>query len=233
MLKKTRGIVINYTKYSETSIIAKVFTEEMGMKTYIVNGVRSNKNGSKIALYQPLTLLDMVVYFKQNHTGVQRISEARCHVPFHNIPFDFQKSTMALFIAEVLSKALREEEQNLLLFDFLLNALIWFDNTQEDYQGFHLQFLAKMPRFLGFDPQSADVLIAEINYRKPVSFPSSKTSEIKTTINQLLGSTFGENIAVSRGVRGYIIDLLLEYYNLHIGGFGTMKSLIVLREMME
>lgn len=233
MLKKTRGIVINYTKYSETSIIAKVFTEEMGMKTYIVNGVRSNKNGSKIALYQPLTLLDMVVYYKQNNSSIQRISEARCHVPFHNIPFDFQKSTIALFIAEVLSKALREEEQNPLLFDFLLNALVWFDDTQEDYQAFHLQFLAKMPRFLGFDPQSANVLIAEVNNQRPVSFPAEKVKEIKGVINQLLSSNFEEKIAMGRGVRSYVIDLLIEYYHLHVGGFGVLKSLTVLREMMN
>lgn len=233
MLKKTRGIVINYTKYSETSIIAKVFTEKMGMKTYIVNGVRSNKNGSKIALYQPLTLLDMVVYFKQNNHSIQRISEARCHVPYHNIPFDFQKSTIALFIAEVLSKALREEEENALLFDFLLNALVWFDDTQEDYQAFHLQFLAKMPRFLGFDPQSADVLIAEVSHQHPVSFPSEKSTEVKGVINQLLSSNFEQRISIGRSLRGYVIDLLLEYYHLHVGGFGTLKSLTVLREMMN
>ena len=233
MLKKTRGIVINYTKYSETSIIAKIFTEEMGMKTYLVNGVRSNKNGSKIALYQPLTLLDMVVYFKQNNNSIQRISEARCHVPYHNIPFDFQKSTIALFIAEVLSKALREEEENLLLFDFLLNALVWFDDTQDDYQAFHLQFLAKMPRFLGFDPQSADVLIAEVSHQRPVSFPAERSTEVKGVVNQLLNSNFDQKISIGRSVRGYVIDLLLEYYHLHVGGFGTLKSLTVLREMMN
>ncbi|WP_299457560.1 DNA repair protein RecO [uncultured Microscilla sp.] len=233
MLKKTRGIVINYTKYSETSIIAKIFTEEMGMKTYIINGVRSNKNGSKIALYQPLTLLDLVVYYKQNNSNIQRISEARCHVPFHNIPFDFQKSTIALFIAEVLSKALREEEENHLLFDFLLNALVWFDDTQKDFRAFHLQFLAKMPRFLGFDPQSADVMIAEVNNQHPVSFPSTKSPQIKQVINQLLSSNFEETIAIESATRSDVIDLLLEYYHLHIGGFGTLKSLTVLREMMD
>lgn len=233
VLKKTRGIVINYTKYSETSIIVKIFTEELGMKTYIVNGVRSNKNGSKIALYQPLTLLDLVVYFKQNHTGVQRISEAKCHAPFHNIPFNFQKSTMALFLAEVLGKALREEGQNHLLFDFLLQTLLWFDDEQEAYKGFHLQFLTKIPCFLGFDPQSADVLLAQINEHKPLRFPPSKTSEIKAGLNQLIHSQFNEVIWVPSSIRKYIIDLLLDYFRVHTAGFGEIKSLTVLREMMD
>ena len=233
MLKKTRGIVISYTRYSETSIIVKIFTEVMGMKTYIVNGVRSNKNGSKIALYQPLTLLDLVVYFKKEHSGIQRISEARCQVPFQNIPFDFQKSTMALFIAEVLSKALREEEENQLLFDFLFQTLVWFDDAREGFHGFHLQFLAKIPRFLGFDPSSAEVLLNQIAEQKPLRFPPTLTPSIKKVLDQLLESKFEEIITVPSNIRGYIIDLLLEYYRIHTTGFGEVKSLTVLREMMN
>ena len=233
MLKKTRGIVISYTRYSETSIIVKIFTEVMGMKTYIVNGVRSTKNGSKIALYQPLTLLDLVVYYKKEHTGIQRISEARCQVPYQHIPIDFQKSTMALFIAEVLGKVLRDEEQNQLLFDFLFQTLVWFDDNQENYHSFHLQFLAKIPRFIGFDPMSAEVLLAQIEEHKPLRFPPSLLPQIKKEINQLLASNFEEIIQVSPNIRGYIIDLFLEYYRVHTAGFGEVKSLTVLREMMR
>ena len=233
MLKKTRGIVISYTRYSETSIIVKIFTEAMGMKTYIVNGVRSNKNGSKIALYQPLTLLDLVVYYKKEHTGIQRISEARCQVPFQNIPFDFQKSTMALFIAEVLGKVLRDEEHNQLLFDFLFQTLVWFDDAKDNYHGFHLQFLAKIPRFIGFDPVSAEVLLAQIEEHKPLQFPPSLTSQIKQEVEKLLNSKFEEIIQVSPNIRGYVIDLFLEYYRVHTSGFGEVKSLTVLREMMR
>jgi len=81
MLHKTKGIVLNYIKYSDTSIIAKIYTEAFGLQSYIVNSVRSSKAKNKIALFQPLTLLEMVVYHK-NHQGLQRISEMRTAEPY-------------------------------------------------------------------------------------------------------------------------------------------------------
>jgi DNA repair protein RecO (recombination protein O) len=82
MLHKTKGIVLHYIKYSETSIIVKIYTETFGIQSYIVNGVRSKNNKNKIALFQPLTLLDMVVYHKANATSLNRIAEVRCSEPF-------------------------------------------------------------------------------------------------------------------------------------------------------
>jgi DNA repair protein RecO (recombination protein O) len=95
MLHKTKGIVIGFIKYGDTSIIAKVYTELYGMQTYIVNGVRSKSSKNKIALFQPLTILDMVVYHKENR-DIHRLSEVKCHVIFHSIPFNQKKISMAI-----------------------------------------------------------------------------------------------------------------------------------------
>lgn len=107
MLKKTQGIVIHYIKYRESSIIVKIFTRDLGLKSYIVNGVRSAKSKSKMALYQPLSLLDLVVYDKEN-ASLNRISEVKLNYPFQRIPFDFHRSGVAMFVGEVLSKADRK-----------------------------------------------------------------------------------------------------------------------------
>ena len=74
MLVKTRGIVLNFIKYRESSIIALIYTEQLGLQTYIVNSVRKKGPGSRIALFQPFTLLDMVVYTSPKG-GITRISE--------------------------------------------------------------------------------------------------------------------------------------------------------------
>jgi DNA repair protein RecO (recombination protein O) len=91
MIVKTRGIVFRYTRYGETSIIANVFTEQFGLQSYIVNGVRSKKPKVNIALFQPLTLLDMVVYHKETG-GVFRIKEVKCNYPYRIIPSDMRRS---------------------------------------------------------------------------------------------------------------------------------------------
>src|SRR6188768_3165830 len=97
MLHKTRGIVFRFTKYGETSIIVNIFTELFGMQSYIVNGVRSKSSKNKIALYQPLTLLDLVVYHRDN-ANILRIKEIKCLYPYQFIPMDVRKSTIAMFV---------------------------------------------------------------------------------------------------------------------------------------
>ncbi len=108
MLHKTRGIVFKYFKYGDTSIIAKVYTEAFGLQSYIVNGARSTKSKGKIAFYQPLTLLDLVVYKKKN-SGINRISEVRCSQPLKTIPYEITKSSQGVFLSELLYKCIKED----------------------------------------------------------------------------------------------------------------------------
>ena len=108
MLHKTRGVVFRFTKYGETSIIVTLFTELFGLQSYIVNGVRSKSGKNKIALFQPLTLLDLVVYHRE-HANLNRIKEVKCLYPFQSIPTDIKKSALAIFIIEVINKTVKEE----------------------------------------------------------------------------------------------------------------------------
>ena len=101
MQRKTRGLVINNMRYRETSLLITIYTAEFGIASYIENGVRSAKAKHKMALFQPLTLLDLEVYHKPGK-GLHRISEAKCYYPYQQIPFDIIKSSIALFLSEVL-----------------------------------------------------------------------------------------------------------------------------------
>ena len=108
MLHKTPGIVFRFTKFGDTSIIVNVFTEAFGLQSYIVNSVRSASAKGKIALYQPLTLLDMVVYYKEN-AQVKRMKEVKCLHQYHSLYADVKKSAIAMFIAELLNKTVKDE----------------------------------------------------------------------------------------------------------------------------
>ncbi|HEU5146219.1 MAG TPA: DNA repair protein RecO, partial [Chryseosolibacter sp.] len=108
MIFKTRGIVFRFTKFQETSIIVTIFTEQFGLQSYIVNGVRSKSSKNKIALYQPLTLLNLVVYHREN-ANIERIKEISCLHPYRTLATDVRKSTLAIFINELLNKTVKEE----------------------------------------------------------------------------------------------------------------------------
>ena len=111
MLHTTRGIVLHTTKYSETSLVAKIYTEVFGLQSYLVKGIRKQKAKLRPALFQPMTLADLVVYHKDKGS-LQNIKESRIAVPYRSIPFDIRKSSMLLFINELLYKSIREEETN-------------------------------------------------------------------------------------------------------------------------
>src|SRR6185369_5739782 len=137
MLHKTRGIVFRFTKYGETSIIVNIFTELFGLQSYIVNGVRSKSSKNKIALYQPLTLLEMVVYHREN-ANINRIKEVKCFYPYQTIPVDIKKSALAIFINEVLNKTVKDESHAQDLCTFLMESLQALDQMTEKAENFHL-----------------------------------------------------------------------------------------------
>ena len=231
MLYKTRGIVLNFIKYRETSIVTRIYTEDFGLQSYIVNSVRgSNRKGkSKISFFQPLTLLDLVVYYKKT-AGLTRISDIHCASPYQHIPYNVIKSSIALFITEVLNKSLKEEEGNAELFAFIQQSLLVFDQMEVGFENFHLQFMLKLSRYLGFIPQSARDFFAQVY--EFVGKPTI-TDEEGYLLSQLLENRYTEHTIVSRTVRQLLLDDLIKFYQLHVASFGEIKSLAVLREVLE
>src|SRR5436190_3456251 len=126
MLHKTRGIVFHVTHYSESSVVAKIYTELFGLQSYLVNSVRKKNSKIKTAALQPLALIDLVVYHKER-SGLQRLADAKNNPALKSIPFDVRKSSIVLFMNEVLFKSVKEEEANQPLFDFIFNSVQLLD----------------------------------------------------------------------------------------------------------
>ncbi|MCB0806703.1 MAG: DNA repair protein RecO, partial [Bacteroidales bacterium] len=151
MLQATRGIIFKTVKYSESSIIAKIYTEQSGLQSYMVRGLRSKKSTIRQALFQALTPVELVAYHREKKE-LQNLKEIKVAYPFVSIPFDIKKSTILLFLNEVLYQVIREEESNPDLFNFIFNAIIKLDKLTENNSVFHLVFLVQLTRFLGFYP---------------------------------------------------------------------------------
>ena len=229
MLYHTKGIVFNYLKYRETSIIVRIFTEAFGTQSYIVNGARSAKSKGKIALYQPLTLLDMVVYKKEGK-DIQRISEAKFYTPFKSIPFEPIKSSISIFLTEVLSKCLREEAQNEALFHTLFHAISLFDELNQGIENFHLQLLLKCSFFLGFKPQSENEFAQQL---KDNAMPYTLSSEEYLRLEQLMTANIGEPVQIGNTSRRQILTHLVRYFQIHIESLREIKSIEVLKAVLN
>ncbi len=222
MLCKTGGIVFKFIKYRETSVIATVFTESFGTQTYLVNNVRTKKPTIAIALFQPLTLLEMVVYHKEN-ANMNRVSEIKCSDPFSSIPYNMQKSAIALFISEILYKAIRHESHPSELFHFIKASLLSFDNLGDNFENFHLQFLLKLTRYLGFYPESAIELQEQLI---PGNLDSSEE------LDSFLINNYGKNVKITNEQRRNFLRSIIDYYRLHIESMGNINSYNILHEVI-
>lgn len=227
MLKKTEGIVLSAIRYKETSIIVKIYTRELGLKSYLVNGVRTQGNKSKIALYQPLTLLDLVVYDKDNG-GLQRISEAQLFRANQLIPFDFTRTGIALFLTEVINKSIYENYHNDTLFDFLKECVIKLDSKEVHLAQFPLVFLIEKASFLGFAPEEALGFLSE---SRSQPFSPSELIQAEKYLAELMSASFANTSKVGKLLRQKLLDHLLDFYSQHLDNPGNWKSLDILRQL--
>lgn len=229
MLHKTKGIVLNFIKYRETSIITKIYTADFGLQTYIVNGVRSAKSKQKIGLYQPLTQLDLVVY-KKPQGDINRLSEVRCSFHYTAIPFDIRKSTLAMFITEILSKALKEEAEDKALFDFIAASLMTLDKLAHGFESFHIQFMCRLSTHLGFSILSAEEVFEQVHFH---ANHTTLAQLEKETLNKLIASPYDAAPPSNGKIRRELVMLLVHFYRLHISSFGDIKSLSILTEVLH
>ena len=235
---KTRGIVLSFLKYRETSIIARVYTEARGVQSYLVNGVRKAKPPGRIALFQPLTLLELVAYVPRQGSGLTRLSEFRCAEPFRTLPYDVRKSSVGLFLSEVLSKSVREEEPNPPLFRFLHDSILAFDEQTVGTENFALLFLLHLANYLGFGAQSGAEITDQVAMAGPVvgsgfsSGPATlRLREFEQFFDELLHTPATSTIP-SGHVRRELLAVLIRYYQLHIEGLTEIKSLEILSDVL-
>ncbi len=231
MLHKTRGVVLSYIRYRESSVIAKVYTEAFGIQSYVVSGVRSSRSKTnKIALFQPLTLLDMVVYHKSKSDTLHRLSEIRNLYPFRQLPFDMVKTSLALFIAELLGKCLKEEEPNEPLFNFIEQAVVELDGLEEGLESYHLVLMRHLAGYLGFGIDSATEFLEGLKEHRYGVLPDEGQ---KKGVEFLLKGDYERLRALGKGVRTSLLSRMLFYYRTHLENFGEMKSLEVLKAVLR
>ena len=241
MLAATEGIVLHFIKYGESSVITTIYTREFGRQSYLLNAARSRKSKGKAGLLQPLFLVDLVAYQRQSR-DLHRIKEIKSNQVYQNIPFDIVKSTQAIFLAEILYKTIPEQESYPELFDFMQNALLYFDLMDKGAVNFHLFFLFRLTKYLGFMPDMTKTGTAgwfDLKKGAVVPFqPSHPLYADKETTDFLLLLTSLkiqelENFKIPGKVRDRIQTVLLDYYQLHFENLVEIKSLSVLREVFR
>jgi DNA repair protein RecO (recombination protein O) len=239
MIVTTKGIVLSSVKYGDSHLIVSLFTEISGLKSYMLHRILGSKRGKlKSSYFQPLTLLELEAVHKDKGS-LERIREAKVVHPYRTLHVDMIKTTMVIFLAEVIKSSIREEEKNIELFNFLERSLIWLDD-HEQIANFHILFLLKLSKYLGFYPNISDSNKKYFNLLEG-RFQDSKTNDYceegvsVQALRQFFGIDFDRisSIKLTKIVRFETLNLLLMYYKLHLHNFNIPKSLLVLKQLFE
>ena len=241
MLGTSKGIVLHHFKYSEKSVIAKIYTEKFGLQSYIINGARTTKAKNKAVYLQPLSLVEVVANHKEKK-GLHSVKNISLSKPYSSIPFSIGKSSIAFFLAEVLYKTIKEEEPNEALFEFLFNAFQILDIDEKNYVNFHLIFLGQLCKYIGINPQHTDNnnsctffdlqegLFTNIKPNHNAFISTPNTANFVAVLNCSLNQN---NLSLTNADRKSLLILFLDYYHLHLSNFDNLKSLAVLEEVLN
>lgn len=237
MLVKTKAIVLSSLKFQEKSLIVKCFTLSHGLKSYFVrDAFSSRKSNQKIAYFQPMTILEIEAVHKNKGT-LENFKEIKIAAPFHSIHSDIYKSTIVMFISEILHHSIHEEEKNEHLFIFLETALHWLDNHDE-ITNFHLILMLETTKYLGFYPDISDIDMPFFEMNEgiftPFSAISSLTEHETNLFKKLIDLKFDNNQKTFYIIeRQIVLKILIDYYSYHLDGFKKPKSLDVLKEVFS
>jgi len=244
MIDKTKGIVLRTIKYGETSVIVAIFTELFGLQSYLVNGVRtsSKKGSSKASLFQPASILDLVVYHNELK-NLQRLKEFKWNYLYKHIFFNVLKNSVALFMVELLHKCVKQPESNPDLYHFMEDALINLDDAEETV-------VANYPLFFALHIASFFGLRIQDNYSEQRSFldlqegtftserprhPHFLEGEFSYVSSQLLKTMQPhelQQLKLNKDKRRILLHAYQNFFGLHIQEFNTMKTLPVLQALM-
>ena len=235
MLSKSRGIILRNTNFRESSIISKVYTREFGLRTYLLQSVRKGKSAIKPSMIQPLSLVDMEVYEKSNN-AMSRVKELKNVPLLLSIQDSIAKSSIAIFLLEIINQCISEEQFEHELFDFLESEILKLENDALNPL-FPLTFLLKLSNYLGVSPQGTytaqtpylslieGVYVADVGVH-------SLTEESSALISRIVQEDIVSE-QVSGPIRRQALSDLVKYFQIHVTKEKKIKSIDILSDLLS
>lgn len=240
MQVKTSGIVLHSIKYTDSTTIITIYTRQFGRVSYFVHGVNKKKSACPAAFIQPLSIVEIDIFYSSGK-NIQRLKEIRMEHTFNGIPFDPIKNSLALFLSEVLFRTLRQFEPDESLYLFLDNSILQLDCSETNISNFHLVFLLKLTRYLGFEPNQDELqtkvfdLMNGIFLKEKPLHPHYLLQEVSADFIRVLNADYSNmhNLSFTRSRRANLLQSIVEYYQLHLPDFHGLHSLSILQSLFD
>tara|TARA_B100001758_G_scaffold227741_1_gene221402 strand:- start:311 stop:1015 length:705 start_codon:yes stop_codon:yes gene_type:complete len=233
MIISSSAIVLSKLNYRDNDIIVKLLVRELGVTSFIVRGGFKKKKNN---YFQQLSLLEIEFDFNSKRS-LHYFKDFENKFNLKTIHTDYKKMSVIIFLSEILSKILVHQVKDFDLFTFIEGSIKYYDNTKFN-SSFHLAFLIKLSRFLGFYPEieNKDYKFFDLQHGCYTNTMDSKyllSEEELECFNMILGINFDElnSLTFNSMQRKNLLDNIILYYKLHIENFVSVKSLEVLRKL--
>lgn len=236
---KTEAIVLRSVKYGDASLIVDMLTKEQGRVSFIVRIPKTQKGKMKKQLFQPMTILSIVFNYRQK-VSLQHLRDISIAQPYTSIPMDPRKIGVAMFLAEFLTYATRDEQDNEPLFMYIKSSLRWLDEANDGFANFHLIFMMRLSRFIGFWPNLDnyregclfDLREGRFTSLTPLHHDFLQPDEARLLLTLMdMDYSSMSHLRINRTQRNRITDIIITYYRLHIAGMPEIRCLDVLKEL--
>ena len=228
---KSKAITLTYSKQGESSIICKIFTEQQGLQTFIIKGVRSSKSKKKLGLFQALQLVKINATYSEKR-GLQYLSEISVEEPIANEKINMHKNFIAVFIAEITAKVLQENEQNIPLFNFIWNTkrkLYLTDNLSDN---FVLLFMLNLSKHLGFYPSIDNVNATYFNLETAEFSNASLNLNLDKEKSTILKSLLqGKEVKIEQKIKSELLKDIMQFFHLNHYNLQNITSHLIIESL--
>jgi len=238
---KIQGIVLQSLRYGDSSLIVKVFTRNHGPKSYMVKGAFNRNAKNRVALFQNLNMIQYVEVGNPKSASLGYLKDVQLSLVYQSLPLEMNKSAILMYVSELLSKTLTEQECNEALYDFIARSLQWLDLVEHNYANFPLFFTLELTRHLGFYPKSNytegfcfDMMEGQFAHDYPVH-PYYFDAANALILSQLLDKSIDEicHLPLNVGQRREMLDGFITFMRLHAPVMKGFHSHEVLKSVLE
>lgn len=238
---KTQGFVLQNIRYGDSSLIVRIYTLNNGLQSYMVKGARGKSAHHSVALFQPMSFLRFVQQGKPRQNGLLFLKDVELDYVYQTIPFVMDKSAILIYLSELLSRTLTQQERNEGLYSFVMNSVHWLDLVESGYANFPLFFTLELSRFLGFYPKTDyqpesffDMMEGHFVRLQPVHQYYFEKKE-SLMLSHLLdcGIDNLSSVVMTGEQRNAVLDGILTFMRLHAPVLKGVQSHEILKEVLR
>lgn len=216
-------------------MITTVYTREYGIRTFIIKTYRSSRSRNRYSFFQPLSVIDIIYFYKENR-DLHSINESKTAVLLHEVQSHPVKLSLALAMVEIFYDCVKEEEQNLPLYEFFRSTILYLDQSEKQLIQIFIFFLLHLTQFLGFFPNDESEGAKQVGFDPQtgtLTAADNQANPIPKLLRRFMESTLDTcyDISFDQQEKRFLIKTLFEYYKRHVQGFRYPQTIRVFAEV--